>query len=306
MGRVTIQNASSGKVIRESVYEDQGKYVVSIAIESNWISLKCVAKSEEGGYAEADPELLTNTTEEPVEKIALDTKSSTEKKREYFFALSAGNKDSKLKYLKPKQVVFEGSRNLVPEDREEEGSFYVYAFNGRLAGAYSSASAAVLKAYDVMGVVVDEAQTYIWERGSRRTRIELSGIQNPQQKPDETSMQAAIEILLSSQKTYTDTAAYLAEGYTPYEILAEHIEGRVLDLSGCSVSMVLYYVSQGYPVLALEGNSQAELITGYDPQNIILTDPLTGESYRKGMNDSTQMFEELGNLFVACLPKSGK
>ena len=74
-------------------------------------------------------------------------------------------------------------------------------------------------------------------------------------------------------------------------------------MSGCSVSMVLYYVSQGYPVLALEGVAEAELITGYDPQNIILTNPLTGESYKKGMNDSTQMFEELGNLFVVCIPE---
>ena len=74
-------------------------------------------------------------------------------------------------------------------------------------------------------------------------------------------------------------------------------------MSGCSVSMVLYYVSQGYPILALEGNAEAELITGYDTQNIILTDPLTGESYKKGMNDSTQMFEGLGNLFLVCLPE---
>lgn len=116
-------------------------------------------------------------------------------------------------------------------------------------------------------------------------------------------MQAAIEILLGYQKIYTDAAAYLAEGYTPYEILEQHADGRVLDLSGCSVSMVLYYVSQGYPVLALESSTQAELITGYDPQNIILTDPLTGEAYKKGMNDSTQMFDELGNLFVVCLPE---
>ena len=97
---------------------------------------------------------------------------------------------------------------------------------------------------------------------------------------------------------------YLAQGYTPYEILSEQTAGRVLDLSGCSVSMVLYYVSQGYPVLALEGGSNAELITGYDPQNIIVTDPLTGESSKRGMNDSTQQFADFGNLFLVCLPET--
>ena len=110
--------------------------------------------------------------------------------------------------------------------------------------------------------------------------------------------------MLGTRKTYGDVDTYLAQGYTPYEILSEQTAGRVLDLSGCSVSMVLYYLSQGYPVLALEGGSNAELITGYDPQNIIVTDPLTGESSKRGMNDSTQQFADLGNLFLVCLPET--
>ena len=52
----------------------------------------------------------------------------------------------------------------------------------------------------------------------------------------------------------------------------------------------------------LLGGNAAELITGYDQQNIIVTDPLTGESSRRGLNDSTQMYEGLGNLFLVCLP----
>ena len=66
--------------------------------------------------------------------------------------------------------------------------------------------------------------------------------------------------------------------------------------------MIQYYISQGYPVLAMQGGSAAELITGYDQQNIIVTDPLTGESTRRGLSDSTQMYDGLGNLFLVCLP----
>ena len=40
------------------------------------------------------------------------------------------------------------------------------------------------------------------------------------------------------------------------------------------------------------------------PQNIIVTDPLTGESSKRGMNDSTQQFADLGNLFLVCLPET--
>ena len=129
---------------------------------------------------------------------------------------------------------------------------------------------------------------------------------NPQQKDGESGLQAALEILLGTRKSYSDISAYLEEGYTPYEILSAQTTGRVLDLSGCSVSMVLYYVSEGYPVLALEGGNAAELITGYDPQNIVVTDPLTCESSKRGMNDSTEQFAELGNLFLVCLPETEK
>ena len=79
-------------------------------------------------------------------------------------------------------------------------------------------------------------------------------------------------------------------------VLDENLE-EVLDLSGCTLDNVLYYVSQGKPVLALTEASDAVLIVGYDPQNTILFDP--DEGIRKmGINDSREFFEEAGNLFI--------
>lgn len=301
MGYVAIQD-ENGVKIREFSYEQQGKYAVDISIENNRTILDCVAKDEAQGYTEALPELITKNTAEVVEKIALNTKNSGVKKREFYFELTESRKETQMKRLMPRLVLFEGSRSLQLEKTEEDPRYFVYAYTGRLAGAYGSANEAVMTAYEQMGVVVDSSQSCIWRRGGRKTRTELTGLENLQQRPEETSMQAAIEILLSGENNYADTTASLEAGRTPYEILSENLDGRVLDLSGCSVNMILYYVSQGYPVLAIEGRDTAELITGYDPQNIILTNPITGETYRKGMNDSTQMFEELGNLFVVCLP----
>lgn len=301
MGYVTIQD-ERGDTIREFPYEQQNKFVISIAIEDNRISLDCVQRTEDGNYIEANPEPITNNTEAKTEKILLETKNSGVKKREYQFSLTENRGEVQMQRLTPKQVLFEGSRNLQIEKNESDLRYFVYAYNGDFVGAYISANEAVRDAYDEMGVVVDSGQDYIWRRGERRTRMEIAALENPQERPEASSMQSAIEILLSSENNYLDTTSELETGHTPYEILSEHLNGMVLDLSGCSLNMVLYYVSQGYPVLALEGESQAELITGYDPQNVILMEPITGESYRKGMNDSTQMFEELGNLFIVCLP----
>lgn len=301
MGRVVIQD-QYGKELRASDYEALGKYVVSISIEDNRISLECARRSADGGYEEAGPETITSRELETEEKISLETRNSGDKKREYYFALAEGHGSGKLRQLSPEQVLFEGSRRLALEAGTADERYYAYSFDGSFLGAHAKANEAILAAYDAMGCVVDSRQDYIWKRGGRKTRTELSGMENPQQSAGESSLQAALEILLGAQKIYGDVEAYLAQGYTPYEILEEQSAGRVLDLSGCSVSMVQYYVSQGYPVLALQGGGAAELITGYDQQNIIVTDPLTGESSRRGLNDSTQMYEELGNLFLVCLP----
>ena len=301
MGQVTIQD-ERGNVIREFSYEEQNKYVVSIAIEDNRISLNCVQKAEDGGYTEATPEPITNNAAETVEKIALETSSLGVKKREYYFNLTENRGEDQMQRLMPRQVLFEGSRNLKLEEDGRDPRYFVYAYDGTFAGAYELVNEAVREAYAQMGVVVDSSQDYIWRRGGRRTRTEIPALENPQQRPEASGMQAAIEILLSNENNYLDTTRELEEGRTPYEILSEHLDGRVLDLSGCSVAMVLYYVSQGYPVLALNGAAETELITGYDPQNVIFMNPLTGETYRRGMNDSTQLFEELGNLFIVCLP----
>ena len=301
MGRLVIQD-EYGQEVRTFDYESQGKYVVSIEIEDNRISLNCVRKTAEGGYEEAEPEPITSRAVETVEKISLETMDSGDKKREYYFALAEGHGSGRLRRLTPEQVLFEGSRSLTLGNEASDERYYAYGFDGSFLGAGTRANEAILKAYDAMGCVVDGSQEYIWKRGGRRTRAELTGLENPQQKEGESSLQAALEILLGAQRIYGDVGSYLAQGYTPYEILTEQSDGRVLDLSGCSVSMIEYYISQGYPVLAMQGEASAELITGYDQQNIIVTDPLTGESSRRGLNDSTQMYDGLGNLFLVCLP----
>lgn len=301
MGRVVIQD-KDGNELRSSDYESRGKYVVSISIEDNRISLSCVQRAADGSYEEAAQEAITSRAVETVEKISLETKDSGVKKREYYFALSDGRGTGTLRRLTPEQVLFEGSRSISLENETADERYYAYGFDGSFLGAYGKANEAILQAYDAMGCVVDGNQDYIWKRGGRSTRVDLGVFENPQQNEGESSLQAAIEIILGTQKIYSDVEVYLSQGYTPFEILSEQSGGRVLDLSGCSISMIQYYISQGYPVLAMQGGSAAELITGYDQQNIIVTDPLTGESTRRGLSDSTQMYDGLGNLFLVCLP----
>ena len=82
------------------------------------------------------------------------------------------------------------------------------------------------------------------------------------------------------------------------KVLSDNLDAVVLDLSGCNMSDMLYYVSNGYPVMAMTEGGGAVIIIGYDSKNTILYDPKDDSVYKLGMNDSKNMFEKAGNRFV--------
>ena len=83
-------------------------------------------------------------------------------------------------------------------------------------------------------------------------------------------------------------------------ILEQNLEGRrILDLRGCSLDIVLYYPDREIPVLAVQNDGSAVLITGFNEQNVVLMNPQTGTVYKMGMNDAREWFAENGNRFIA-------
>jgi len=298
MHTISIQSAV-GETIREFAYGDQGKYVISVSVENNRISMECVAKNTAGEFVEATPEPITNKAEEHAEKIQLKTKTTEDKKREYVFAFATPRKEGEPTRLTPKQVLFEENRTLQLLDEGRE-HYYVYG-RGSLYGSCETANEAIAMADSLMGVVTDWEQQVIWNRSGRKTRTQISEISARELMENETSLEACLTIILNFEAVYGDVKEELAGGKNAVELLEAHLERPVMNLTGCDLSTVLYYVSEGKPVLALTGSSGAVFIVGYDQQNTVLFDPATGKLYKKGMNDSNTYFEEYGNRFVAYL-----
>ena len=97
----------------------------------------------------------------------------------------------------------------------------------------------------------------------------------------------------------------MENGETAFEILSQSLrKERILNLTGCALDSVLYYVDLDRPVLVLTGEKQAYLIVGFNEQNIVLMDPESGTIYKKGLNDSREMFEQFGNQFITYLKKN--
>ena len=61
---------------------------------------------------------------------------------------------------------------------------------------------------------------------------------------------------------------------------------------------MLYYLDRDIPVLVYLKSGNALLVIGFNQQQIVIMDPITGSLYKKGQKDAKAMFEENGNLFL--------
>ena len=73
----------------------------------------------------------------------------------------------------------------------------------------------------------------------------------------------------------------------------------VLDLTGCDLEEVLYYINLGTPVFAMESDTEAVLLAGYDASNVILFHPMDSTLEKAGLNDAAESFRNVGNVFFS-------
>jgi hypothetical protein len=64
---------------------------------------------------------------------------------------------------------------------------------------------------------------------------------------------------------------------------------------------VLYYISEGNYVLAMTDARSAELIVGYDAQNIYVLNVMNGKMQKEGQKDAAARYENCGNVFFSFL-----
>jgi hypothetical protein len=286
-------------------YQKQGIYVVDSTIEENQLNLTRVSWDEESeSYVPAADDQIMNTGEvkngnnvlsyvvtEHYETICqIDVKDEIDSKG--------------LKMQTPKEVVFEGKRLIdIPEPEEMKDYYYVYGKDG-IEGVYENPGKAVELAYRLSAVVVDDDGDYVWRRETRSTRNQIMAITEEEATETKSPLAVCLETILKYEGISRNVERQLARGDTIIDILESNLQKyTVLDLTGCDLDAVLYYVNQDIPVLATLEDGSAVLVVGFNEVNIVLMDPVTGTLYYKGMNDSTEWFTENGNSFITYMRK---
>lgn len=296
MYRVIIKNHNGGEV-REFEYASKGKYVTDISIVENRIDLSCVQMAGDGSFAEALPEPITYTSEKKTNLLAWKTVYDDVKRNETILNYSGTVKTGNMKRPKVKLVIFEGSRTLELESTGTE-RYLAYAFDGQTE-SFGTLSESVQWAYENMGSVWKDGSCF-WSRGTRQTRVTLSGFEEAEEAGTGSALEQCIQRMFRQKQIYTEVAAETAAGTPVWKICEQELGDKSCILSGCTLDMALYYVDQGMPVTAVTGDGAA-LIVGYDPQNVILWIPGQTELRTMGRGDASAAFADGGNLFFTSL-----
>ena len=200
------------------------------------------------------------------------------------------------KVMTPKEIVVEEEREITIEHSGKEGCYYAYA-RGDVLKVTENLPEAIAAANEEMGVVIGKKQQYIWKRARKSIQPEIEA-RAGEEDEGASSVAQCVSGMLVHESIHINVGALLEQGKTIKEILETAMEDViVLDLMGCSLEEVLYYVNLGTPVFAMRSDAEAVLVTGYDAQNVILYDPLKGKAEKMGLSDAQQMFGNVGNVF---------
>lgn len=259
-----------GNVKKE--YRKDGLYITDISVGNTLIEFELSAKSGETSYVAQKKDTIMNNKKAAANtvKIELISASRTGVRVKLVFNTTKQTDSPPTMYAK----VSSSDRKDIVLDTQipQEIAYYVYG-QGGLDGIYIDPAKAVLRADTLGGVVLNRTQQYVWERGNKKTKMQIDTEEIP-------------EIVL--QGTYDIKTLKKSLKKT----------GTVIDLSGCSLDSVLYEISAQRPVIAKTGADTSVVIVGYDEYNTWLYDPVKKETYPYGMNDSTDLFQKAGNVFI--------
>lgn len=295
MYKVCICN-SEGELLKE--YSQPNIYVTDCTVEDNQIVLERLERSEDGEYKPADRDHIMNNAETAPGKNTVVAADIDIYERYIQIQVRKSIDGKGIKILTPKEVVYEGGRSLSLGHEQEPERYYVYGPYG-IDGIFLSPAGAVNRAYDLAGVVVNGDGECIWLKGNRVARNQIMAIKEASVTEEKNSLAVCLDTIFKFEGLVRNSEYLLAQGQTVLEVLQDNLEdAKILDMTGCSLDAMLYYVNRDIPVLALLKNGDAVLVTGFNEYNVVIMEPSTGTLYKKGMNDSTEWFAENGNCFI--------
>ena len=283
----------NGNIIRD--YQNKGIYVISAKVEDNVIRLKRVRKSG-NKFKETNSDSILNQKKNNDSVIRVISRVTKQSLTEKYICMPNGHNIEKLPTIQTSKhvMVTENTTLHLSDISNNTIKYYVYAY-GQITTSFTDPAKAIRKADEQMGVVMDNRSHLVWERGGKFISKEVSGMTFPNISD---SKKSAALMLLQAAQAQTDEISL--DGNSLMSMLRKHIEQPV-ELTGCTLDEVLYFVSSAKPVIGMLSSSHAVVITGYTSSTVTWLDPVTHKKNTTSLNTAENTFKNAGYVFVSYL-----
>ena len=287
-----------------TTYREPDAYVLGVEVDGGRIQVNCTVLDYKRQPMEFyEDVLLRNEEDTSMAPSVLTTGTSDRKKKVHSINLSKWATEGKTLTIHTPVRLLSPTANRVELasdiSRENDPRYFAYSY-GELAAISYNVSDAIQAAYDNMGVVVDAGQNLVWARGSQKSETRISINSACVTSREDMTLIPCIQALLFQEGVTIDVGQMLDNGMSVREILQEALPDKALDLSGATLQQVLYFISEGNPVIVLTGETTADLMVGYDNINITFFDVLDGTYYKMGRNDTMEYLEKMGGYLFSC------
>ena len=302
MYKLTIADISSGSGRELMTYQKNGYYITDVSIESYTIYLERIQIDSEGIITTADGDTIKNSAGEQNKAVDVSTISDDAKEQVVVLTMAELEEDEKLgkvDYDVPGLVLADGSHSISVASATSSTQYFVYV-GSKVSLATDDLNRAITEADENMGIVLDNTPKYVWKRGRKSYQNAITGIAVGSSDSEASGSARALSAMLVQAGENVQVHTLLESGETPISVLSKTLKDYdILDLTGLSLSQVLYYVNLGTPVYAYTGDDTAVLIVGYDASSIIYFDPMTSQNQKMSLTEASDYFESFGNVFVS-------
>ena len=206
-------------------------------------------------------------------------------------------------YAQPEQELYEGDKILAITYEKVGERFYVYNAK-KLLGVFDKEGDAVTYAVENNAWVVNDYGSYVWRKDKRSTKNQIMAIKATTVTEDKNSLGICLDTMLAQEGIMRNSSYLLTQGESAVEILENNLENaQVLELTGCALDDVLYYVDKDIPVMVRLGQHRAVLITGFNDSEVVILDPDAGTLSKMKKKQAETIFGEAGNYYITYVPR---
>mgnify|MGYP002853234653 CR=1 FL=1 len=298
MKRICIRTIK-GEVLK--TYEEPDVYITQAVMNDRMITLKRVRR-EEGEWIEIGDDQIMNNSLSVSEKNTVATAVTDKYETLVQLELRSDIDTKSMQLLAPLLLLPEENRTVEIATDITTAYYYVYE-EGILKAEYLYAYEAVQRAYETGAPAVAADGRTIYRKTTRQTKNQIMAIKGDLVAEDAENasekLACCLETILKYEGVITSVKEDLASGKRATEILEEYLDGAdILNLSGCSVDMILYYVAQDIPVMALREDGSAILIIGYNDTQLVIYDPAVSGVAKHSRSEIEKMLLPEGNRFI--------